>query len=74
MNGFNYYSSSQDEKMRGVVTAHFITEKVSNRTIVGTGSDGKNNKMFEFYFTDGSKVRFVLNDVDADILYFAPNN
>jgi len=72
MNGFNYYSSSSDNKMRGVVSAKFITEKVMHKTIDGTGSGG-DNKVFELYFADGSMVRFVLNDVDADILYYAPN-
>ena len=72
MNGFNYYSSSSDNKMRGVVSAKFITEKVMHKTIDGTGSGG-DNKVFELYFADGSTVRFVLNDVDADILYYAPN-
>jgi|KBSSwiStaDraftv2_1062776.scaffolds.fasta_scaffold332933_2 hypothetical protein len=72
MNGFNYYSSSSDNKMRGVVSAKFITDKVMHKTIEGTGSGG-DNKVFELYFADGSTVRFVLNDVDADILYYAPN-
>ena len=71
MNGFNYYSSSSDDKMRGVVSAKFITDRVMHKMIDGTGSGG-DNKMFEFYFADGSMVRFVLNDVDADILYYAP--
>ena len=70
MNGFNYYSSSSDNKMRGVVSAKFITDKVMHKTIEGTGSGG-DNKVFELYFADGSTVRFVLNDVDADILYYA---
>jgi hypothetical protein len=43
-----------------------------HKTIDGTGSGG-DNKVFELYFADGSMVRFVLNDVDADILYYAPN-
>ena len=58
--------------MRGVVSAKFITDKVMHKTIEGTGSGG-DNKVFELYFADGSTVRFVLNDVDADILYYAPN-
>ena len=72
MNGFNYYSSARDNKMRGVVTAKFITDKVMHRSIEGTGSGG-DNKVFELYFTDGSMVRFVLNDVDADIVYYSPS-
>ena len=71
MNGFNYWSSARDDKMRGAVSAKFITDQVMHRTIEGTGSGGT-NKMFEIYFTDGSKVRFVLNDIDADIVYYAP--
>ena len=71
MNGFNYWSSSRDDKMRGVVSAKFITDKVMHHSIEGTGSAG-DNKMFEIYFTDGSMVKFVLNDIDADIVYYQP--
>lgn len=71
MNGFNYLTSTQDNKLRGVVSARFMTSLLLNKNIEGVGTAG-DRKMIELYFSDGSTVKIALNDVDADIIYYAP--
>ncbi|MEP7076378.1 MAG: hypothetical protein ABI878_11265 [Acidobacteriota bacterium] len=72
MRRFNYWTRTKDEKMSGSVDASYLVSKLMHRQIEGTGSGG-DNKEFDLYFTDGSAVKFILNDNDADMVYYAPD-
>ena len=68
---FNYVTKSLDGKMTGDVSSDYIANVLMSKSVdrIGTADSGK---WIELHMTDGSKVRFVLNELDAEVQYYLP--
>ena len=67
---FNYVTKSSDGKMTGQVNADFISHSVLGRSMTGVVT-ADSGKFIRFTLSDGSQIKFVLNDDSAEVQYTA---
>ena len=68
---FNYVTKSRDGRMTGNVSADYVARVIMTRSVDGVGT-ADSGKWIELHMSDGSKVKFVLNDLDAEVQYYLP--
>ena len=72
MHKFSFITSSDDEKMTGLVNGDYIAQKIANRSI-GMIAMNDDATMFGFSLSDGSRVRIRLRPHAAEIVYYSPS-
>ena len=71
MHKFNFITSTDDEKMTGLVNSDYIAHKLTNRSI-GLIMMNDEDTLFGFSLSDGSRIKFRLRQNTAEVVYFAP--
>jgi hypothetical protein len=69
---FNYVTMSANGKSNSV-SSDFVTKRLIGKNMVGIGT-ADSGRFINFSLSDGSHVKFILGEKDAEIQYHAPEN